>query len=198
MPRPVDREARRTDLVTAAAATFAERGLANTAVSDIVKAAGVAQGTFYLYFDSKDDVVLAVAERIADGMLERIERAVAAPERSAVQKLLALRDVFSDAGTLAQTTDLVENLHLPGNRAIHDRLSDHLTPRLAMTVERIVRQGIAEGAFDVADLHAAAWFVLGGLRSVELSGVAPAEMPAALATVTALTLRALGCDGTEP
>ncbi len=195
MPRTVDREARRADLVTAAAATFAERGVANTAVSDIVRAAGVAQGTFYLYFPSKDAVVLAVAERVADAMIARIEQAVAAPGRTAVEKVLALRDVFSEEGTKEQASGLVENLHLPGNRAIHDRLAEHLVPRLVAIVEDIVAQGVAEGTFDVPDVHAAAWFVLGGLRSVELSGVPLAEMPRALATVTALVLRALGHRG---
>ena len=41
MPRVVDREARRADLVAAAAAVFAERGVAKSSVSDIVGAAGV-------------------------------------------------------------------------------------------------------------------------------------------------------------
>lgn len=63
-PRPhVDRAVKRAELAGAAARVFGERGVAGTAVSDIVKAAGVAQGTFYPYFDSKDDVLLAVAER---------------------------------------------------------------------------------------------------------------------------------------
>ena len=96
MPRVVDREARRAELVSAAAAVFAQRGVANTAVSDIVKAAGVAQGTFYLYFDSKDDAVLAVVERMADAIIESMAARVEAGS-SAVDKLLVLRDVLSEA-----------------------------------------------------------------------------------------------------
>jgi AcrR family transcriptional regulator len=195
MPRVVDREARRAEIVSAAAATFAEQGVAKTAVSDIVKAAGVAQGTFYLYFGSKDDVVLAVAERIGDTLVEGIAQAVAAPDRSAVEKLLALRDAFSDAAAIAGASELVEILHRPGNHAIHDRLTEHLTPRLGSLVESIVEQGVAECAFAVPDVHAAAWFVLGGLRSAELSGVSLAELPAALAKATELALRALGYTG---
>lgn len=198
MPRVVDRDSRRAEIVSAAAATFAERGLAATAVSDIVRAAGVAQGTFYLYFTSKDDVVLAVAERLGDVMIERIESAVAAPQGTAVEKLLALRDVFADTSAAAQASELVEIMHRPGNRGVHDRLTEHLTPRLVAIVERIIGQGVVEGVFDVPDVPAAAWFVLGGLRSIELSDVPLAEMPAALATVTELTLRALGHAGPPP
>jgi AcrR family transcriptional regulator len=195
MPRVLNREARRAELVSAAATVFAERGVGNTTVSDIVKAAGVAQGTFYLYFDSKDDAVLAVAERFGDAMVEGVERAVAAPDSQAVEKLLALRDVFGDSAVIADASELIEIMHRPGNRAIHDRLAEHLTPRLVAIVERIVEQGVDEGVFAVPDIHAAAWFVLGGLRSAELAGVPLAQMPAALTTAIELALRALGYAG---
>jgi AcrR family transcriptional regulator len=198
MPRVVDREARRNQIVSAAAAVFAQRGVAGTSVSGIVKAAGVAQGTFYLYFRAKDDVLLAVAEHFADAMLETIEHAVTAPEGPAVQKLLSLRDTLSDATLTAGAPELIEIMHDPGNRAIHGRMAEHLTPRLVAIVESIVGQGLTEGTFDVPDAHAAAWFVLGGLQSAELSGVARAQMPEALAKATELALRALGYHGPRP
>ncbi len=198
MPRVVDREARRAELVSAASAVFAERGLAAATVSDIVAAAGVAQGTFYLYFGSKDDVVLAVAERFGDHMLKGIEQAVAASHDSAVAKLLALRDALGDAATLEGATELADTLHDPKNAPIHDRFAERLTPRLVAVVERIVEQGVAEGAFFVPDVHAAAWFVLGGLRSVELSQVPREGLESALATVTTLCLRALGYGESAP
>ena len=65
-------------------------------------------------------------------------------------------------------------------------------------MKRIVEQGVAEGTFSVPDVHAAAWFVLGGLRSVELSQVPRAELETALETVTTLCLRALGYEEPAP
>jgi AcrR family transcriptional regulator len=196
VPRVADREARRAELVTAAANAFARQGVANTAVSDIVKVAGVAQGTFYLYFESKDDVVLAVAERLVDTMAESIERAVAAPASPAVEKLLALGNVLGDSAAMTEASELIDIMHRPGNRAIHDRMAEHLTPRLVAIVQDIIAQGVAEGVFAVSDVAAAAWFVLGGLQSVELSGVPLAGMPAAIAQATELALRALGYPAT--
>ena len=149
MSRIVDREARRSQIVSAAAAVFSQRGVAATTVSDIVKSACIAQGTFYLYFQSKDEAVLAVAERFGDALIEGIEHAVASPDLSAVQKLLSLRDTLSDATASAGTPELIEIMHRPGNRAIHDRFAEHLTPRLVEIVRSIVDQGAAEGVFDV-------------------------------------------------
>jgi AcrR family transcriptional regulator len=49
------------------------RGVAATSVDDIVETAGVAKGTCYLYFPTKDDAVTAVAERMVIGVAERVE-----------------------------------------------------------------------------------------------------------------------------
>ncbi|EZH66066.1 TetR family transcriptional regulator [Bacillaceae bacterium JMAK1] len=53
-------------IVQAAIEVFKEKGIERTKVSDIVKAAGIAQGTYYLYFPSK----LAVMPAIADVLIE--------------------------------------------------------------------------------------------------------------------------------
>jgi len=177
--RVEDRRAPRTWTRSTLGSTgSAERGIAHTAVSDIVKAAGVAQGTFYLYFKSKDDVVVAVAERIGDVMVAGIERVVAVPDRSAVDKFFALLDQLSDSTSDPDSSELIEIMHREGNRALHDRLAEQLTPRFVSIIERIIDQGLAEGVFAVPDTGAAAWFVLGGLQSAELSGVPLTEMPA--------------------
>jgi len=197
MPRNVNREARRAELVSAAATLFARRGVANTAVSDIVKAAGVAQGTFYLYFDSKDDALLAVVERAGAAMMDEVAARVGAGV-SAVDKMHILSDVLSAAAAEPDALDLITVLHRPENRALHDRLAEDLTPRLVPLVEAIVEQGVAEGVFHVSDVRAAAWFVLAGLQSVELAGTSVPDMPAVLARAIEFALRALGYEGPRP
>ena len=197
MPRNVNREARRAELVSAAATVFAKRGAAKTVVSDIVKAAGVAQGTFYLYFDSKDDAVLAVVTRIASAMMDEVTARVEAGT-SAVDKMHILSNVLSDAAAEPDALDLITVLHRPENRALHDRLAEDLVPRLNPLVEAIIEQGVAEDVFHVTDTRAAAWFVLGGLGSIELAGTAIPDMPGALAHAIELALRALGYRGPHP
>ena len=196
MPRVVDREARRAELVSAAEAVFAKQGVANTAVSDIVKAAGVAQGTFYLYFDSKDDAVLAVVDRIAQGLVEETTDRVATSV-SAVDKIMSFSGVLSDAGSEPGAAALVDLMHLPENRLLHDRLAEDMTGRLVPLLRGVIQQGVTEGDFAVDDPQAAAWFVLAGMRSVELAGTPLTGMPAALAKATALALRALGYAGAQ-
>lgn len=59
---------------------FDEKGYDNATVSDIVSRAGVAQGTFYLYFDSKKSVVVELARKPMADMAIRLQRALTGDE----------------------------------------------------------------------------------------------------------------------
>ncbi len=61
-------------LINAAVKVFSEKGYFGTRVSDIVKKAGVAQGTFYLYFKSKEDAFLFIVDMIASQLYEIISK----------------------------------------------------------------------------------------------------------------------------
>lgn len=63
-------------IVRAAIAVFREKGIDKTKISDIVKAAGIAQGTFYLYFPSKLSLMPAIAEKMVDVTMQEVNRFV--------------------------------------------------------------------------------------------------------------------------
>ena len=63
MARRLDR---RTQLLTSARAVFAKKGYDEATVSEIVGRAGVAQGTFYLYFPGKEALAGAFAEQVSE------------------------------------------------------------------------------------------------------------------------------------
>src|SRR5882672_123658 len=55
--------AKRDAILRAAIDVFAERGYFNAQVADVARAAGVAAGTVYLYFQSKDDLLVSIFEK---------------------------------------------------------------------------------------------------------------------------------------
>jgi AcrR family transcriptional regulator len=63
------KDARPSELASAALELFVERGFAATRLDDVAKLAGVSKGTLYLYFDSKDDLFKAV---VREGIVSRI------------------------------------------------------------------------------------------------------------------------------
>jgi AcrR family transcriptional regulator len=74
--RPTGERARRRQLIDAAIWTFARKGYRAASVGDIVARARVARGTFYLYFDGKEAVFLAIINDFHD----RLRRMLAEPE----------------------------------------------------------------------------------------------------------------------
>lgn len=64
---------RRRDLMDAAERIFIHKGFAVTTVDEITHAAGVAKGTFYLYFRSKEDLLAALHARFIEGCQNRID-----------------------------------------------------------------------------------------------------------------------------
>lgn len=73
-PRTKPAEVRREELMAAAEELFLEKGYDETSVDEIVKLAGVAKGTFYLHFRSKDDVLIGLRERFINLFYERLKR----------------------------------------------------------------------------------------------------------------------------
>lgn len=63
-------------ILQSAISVFSKKGLENTKVSDIVKEAGIAQGTFYIYFSSKNALVPAIAEHMLNKLLLNISTKV--------------------------------------------------------------------------------------------------------------------------
>ena len=68
-------EDRREQILAAARAVFDEKGYESATISDVVRRAGVAQGTFYLYFQSKRDAVMELARKPMEEIAARMSAA---------------------------------------------------------------------------------------------------------------------------
>jgi len=115
------REQRRAQILEAALRVFASKGYHGAAVSDVVKAAGVARGTFYLYFDSKDAVFIELLDGLlrtlresvsgvdmgseASGVAEQLQKIVANVLQTTAQNRPLTRIIFREAIGLDATVD---------------------------------------------------------------------------------------------
>lgn len=192
-------EHRTAELTAAALEVFREKGVASTTVSDIVKAAGVAQGTFYLYFDSKDDVINAVVERMVDTVVEQLELATRLPGATAVDELRAMSQALVEMSDEPHEVELMQFFHRPENHAVHDRLMDSLIPRLVPLVSHTVAQGVEEGVFVSDDPDRTAKFVLGSLSAIELGFSADGLSAETIEPLLEYVMRGLGhCPDPPP
>lgn len=68
----MSREDKRRRIIDAAVEVFAEKGFFGAKVSEVAKRAGVADGTIYLYFESKDDILISLFEEKMDDIIQRL------------------------------------------------------------------------------------------------------------------------------
>ncbi len=186
--------ARRQELVDAAARVFAERGVEQTAVSDVVSAAGVAQGTFYLYFDSKTDVVNAVVEQMSERIVGGVVTLAEEPGADPVEKLLRMRDELLSA--VGSDRDLLAFFHRPGNEAFHDRVSRDTVRRIVPAMQLVIERGCEAGVFRISHPDDAALFLAALTDVTDPFDVfaAPERLKHHIEALTEFTLRGLGCD----
>jgi AcrR family transcriptional regulator len=142
VPKRLDR---RTQLLTSARAVFAKKGYDDATVSEIVGRAGVAQGTFYLYFPGKESLAGAFAEQISERF------AVVAAEKSARSRSFdgAIVRVLEAAYVVA---DEHRDIFLVANRGLElvDDLDEWMTRTAParLWLEGFVQDWQKQGAID--------------------------------------------------
>ncbi len=182
-PRLPKRERTRRQLIVAAIATFAKHGVAETTLQQIAVMAEVTKGTVYNHFQTKADIVRAVALSIAQTIRERSAPARAVLETGAEQMAAGCRRYLG----LAQTSPAWALLIL-------DVASVDPTFRRTITgyVRTELRRGLRRKEFSVVSETAALDLIIGGtmegMRRIAL-GQAHRRHAAA---VTASILRGLG------
>ena len=98
------KDERAPEILDAALALFAEKGFAACRMEDIAKRAGISKGTIYLYFESKEAVFKALAERAIGERIAAISGQLQAFEGGTPQ---LLRMVLTMIGSIASVSDAV-------------------------------------------------------------------------------------------
>ena len=162
------REQRRAEILDAALQVFAEKGYHGTAVSDVVKAAGVARGTFYSYFDSKDAIFL----ELLDGLLQTLRDSVSGVKRGpeAADTEAQLRQIVAGVLKTAKNnrplTRIIFREAVGLDATVDDRLNKFYG-ELGMYLGAALTLGAQVGMTrSVVDTEVAATCILGSLRSV--------------------------------
>ncbi|NMD70695.1 TetR/AcrR family transcriptional regulator [Bacillus sp. DNRA2] len=133
-------------IIDAAVIVIAENGYHQAQVSKIAKQAGVADGTIYLYFKNKDDILISLFQEKMGNFVENVQTKIAGFQ-TAAEKLLVLVeshfDMLSKDHHLARVTQLELR---QANIELRLQLSDVLKGYLK-AVDQILQEGIDNGEF---------------------------------------------------
>ena len=164
---PASMSKTREVLIEVARQLFAKMGVENTTMNDIAQASEKGRRTLYTYFQSKQDIYLAVLESELSKLYMKLQE-VADAELPADQKLLefvyvrleAIKEVVTRNGTLKANffRDIwkVENVR------------KDFDVREIRSIEKILKDGVAEGIFDIIDTEATAIVLHHAFRGLEV------------------------------
>jgi AcrR family transcriptional regulator len=151
MPKITDiqRESRRQRILDAALRCFSRDGFHATTTADIVRESGVSQGALYLYFATKDDIILALADDRHQG--EAFLSALVRSEQDPIEGLALLLELYGDSLNDPARVDArrvgiqgwAEALRSP---AIHDSVTEGAAA-IRREIVRLVARGQAAGEF---------------------------------------------------
>ncbi|MHC1758467.1 MAG: TetR/AcrR family transcriptional regulator [Negativicutes bacterium] len=164
-----DPQVRMTEILDATEELFYARGYHETAISDIVKSIGVAQGTFYYYFKSKEEILEALINRQMSRFLSEAEKIVSAEEINPLQKLeLFVQTTFHTIrykdGLLFEFLFDDQHLHLLG------KLSRQGEELLMPLLLKIIEEGEQKKVFTVMNSRVALAFV-GGIMNCLIDAI---------------------------
>lgn len=134
---PAAKDARRHALVYAAAEIFSERRYAAVSMAEIARRAGVAKGTTYLYFPTKETLFLDLFLRRLNDWIEEVMPVLAAAKSAA-----AVGDAFAD--TLANHDQLVRLIAL-----LHGTLEHNVEAEDALKFKRKLINALAPVAMAI-------------------------------------------------
>lgn len=160
------REERRSQILDATRRVFAAKGYHAGSIKDIIDAAGIARGTFYLHFEGKRAVLDALLDQFLEqlrGMVRRVD--VTSPIPAEEQLLDNVTRVIS---TFVANDDLTRILlrEAVGLDVEFDQKLTDFYARVLDLVQRSIRTGMSLGLVRPVDSRLAAFCVLGGLKEV--------------------------------
>ena len=142
-------ERRKQELLKIAYRMFIEKGYENTSIDEIIAEAGIAKGTYYYYFESKEATLEAVIEMMIE---EEVGRAKAVLETSlpVPQKLVSV--IYSlrpaqDEQVIAKALDVTENIVM--REKVNRRIVEEAVPLLT----EVVKEGISQGIFECTNIE---------------------------------------------
>lgn len=141
-------EERKKEILDAAEQLFSKRGFANTSINSILQMVGIAKGTFYHHFESKEELLDAIVMRFIDAGVKAAQAIAMDPNLTAPEKLFHI--LMAQNAEPREKGQMVEQLHQVNNAEMHQKSLVETILQLTPILTKVVEQGIKEGHFQTA------------------------------------------------
>ena len=138
-------EERKNEILDISEMLFATKGYVKTTVNDILQLIGIAKGTFYYYFQSKEEVMNEIVMRFIGIGVGDAKAIASDPNLNAQEKIFQI--IMPKNESTTQKKHILEQLHQVNNAEMHQKSLVETILKLTPIIVEIVEQGIKEGSF---------------------------------------------------
>lgn len=133
---------RKKEILDTAERLFRIKGYEKCTIMDIIEKIGIAKGTFYHYFKSKQEVLDAVVLRYVDIIRNNAEEILLIENINPVEKLM--RAFMAMKVTNQIDKDLLDNIHKVENALLHQKVLNQLVTTMTPILVKVIEEGIEE------------------------------------------------------
>ncbi|MEH7346231.1 TetR/AcrR family transcriptional regulator [Bacillus sp. JJ1532] len=138
-------EERRNEILDAADELFGQKGFDGTTTKDILDKVGIARGTLYYHFKSKEDLMDALIERYNNHLLG-VAKEISKDKRIPIIERIVLV-VLSMNLRGGSNKEIMEHIHKPQNALMHQKIQKVIINGITPIMTEIIQDGIEQGMF---------------------------------------------------
>ncbi|MDQ0272751.1 TetR/AcrR family transcriptional regulator [Cytobacillus purgationiresistens] len=145
MRKSKEAQERRNEILDVAEALFNEQGYDGTSTHDILKKIGIARGTLYYHFESKEAIMDGIIDRYNKKVIEGAQAIAEKKEVSVIERLLLSITSLNVSGAVSE--ELMTHIHKPQNALMHQKIQRVLFKEITPIFTIIIQNGIEENLF---------------------------------------------------
>ena len=134
-----EHDERKNEIIDTAARIFGQKGYDKSSVNDILNTIGIAKGTFYHYFKSKEEVLDAVIGKATEMVEERVSEVAGNAALSPEDKLMGVFQAMQIENQMEE--GFLEEMHRPENALMHQKSLVSIMNVLTPVLVGIVQEG---------------------------------------------------------
>ena len=139
-----DADQRKNEILDAAEHLFGTKGFDNTSTTDILNETGIARGTLYYHFKSKEELLDSMISRMTKRFVEKARKIAEQKEVPVLKRLttmmLALNGNYSNFNQ-----EILQQVHKPQNALMHQKMQNCLMSEINPLITILIREGTAQG-----------------------------------------------------
>ena len=138
---------RRKEILDVAEELFVTKGYDKTSTNDILDRIGIARGTLYYHFKSKEDILNAIIERINSSLIARAQTIASDTSIPVIDRFVMTIAGLKEDSEIGH--EIIDQVHKPQNALMHQKMQKNLIEGIVPVIVRLVDEGNTQGIFNM-------------------------------------------------